>query len=159
MTEDLSTLNLVQLFELLEPVAEPPPVSLWPQTQAWIWLGMFIGIGLAWLLHRTRSRRRANAYRREALAELDAALDDPILIAGVIRRSALSAFPRRQIASLYGEDWLRFLDESYGGTDFRQGPGRVLALAPYAPVPPSPEVTRIAREWVLRHHRSGGGAA
>ena len=42
MTEDLAGLTLVELLDLLEPVVEPPPVPLWPQTQGWIWLGLAV---------------------------------------------------------------------------------------------------------------------
>lgn len=156
MTEDLSTLNLIELLDLLEPVPEPTPISLWPQTQAWLWLALAIVLAAFWFVRRFIAMRRANRYRREALAAIDAAGDDPAVLAAILRRSALSAYPRKEIAGLYGEDWLRFLDSAYGGNGFREGPGRALALAPYVPLQPLPELTPIARKWAHRHRRPGG---
>ena len=53
-----------------------------------------------------------------------------------------------------GADWLAFLDASYGGTGFSDGPGRVLAEAPWRPCPPAPGLPPLARDWVRRHRRA-----
>ena len=73
MSEDLSRLTLVDLLDLLEPVPEPPQVSLWPQTVGWIWLGLAVACVAGWLGRRWLMNRRANAYRRAALKEIAAA--------------------------------------------------------------------------------------
>ena len=153
MSEDLSKLNLIELLDLLEPVPEPPPVSLWPQTEGWIWLGVIAAVGAAWLIRRWLMARRADAYRRAALKEIAAAGDDPAVLAEIVRRAALAAFPRAQVAGTYGEDWLAFLDRSYDGTGFSEGPGRALASAPYAPAANAPGLAALAAEWVRRHSR------
>ena len=153
MSEDLSTLNLVELLDLLEPVPEPPPVSLWPETAGWIWVGIFLIIGIVMFVRRWLLHRRANAYRRAALKELDAAGDDPAMIAAILRRTALAAFPRSKAAALYGADWLAFLDNAYGGTGFREGPGQAIAKAPYAGADDSAGLSPLAAEWVRRHRR------
>lgn len=153
MTEDLSQLTLVELLDLLEPVPEPPAVSLWPQTAGWIWVGLILLACTAWLLRRWILQHRANAYRRAALAQIAAVGDEPAALAEILRRTALSVFPREEVAGLYGEDWLAFLDRTYGGTAFREGPGRILAAAPYAPGPGAADLTPLAAEWVRRHRR------
>ncbi len=155
MSEDLSELDLVELMVLLEPVPEPPPVSLWPQTAGWIWVGIIVAVGVAWLIRHWLRHRRANAYRRAALDEIAAAGQDPSALAGILRRTALAAFPRADVAGLYGEDWLAFLDQTYGGTGFRQGPGRLLTLAPYTAAENAKGLGPLAAEWVRRHRRPG----
>ena len=82
--------------------------------------------------------RRANRYRREALAELKRIAQAPTEMAAqqvaaelslLVRRTTLAAFPREQVAPLAGETWLAFLDRSVGGTEFTDGAGRLLASA------------------------------
>ncbi|MGI9491634.1 MAG: DUF4381 domain-containing protein, partial [Geminicoccaceae bacterium] len=132
-------------------------VSLWPATAGWIWLGIFLTIGVTMFARRWLRHRRANAYRRTALKELDAAGDDPALIASILRRTALAAFPRAKTASLYGADWLAFLDAAYGGAGFRDGPGQAIAKAPYAKADDQTSVAALAAEWVRRHRREAVG--
>ncbi len=156
MSEDLSRLTLVELLDLLESIPEPPQVSLWPQTAGWVWLGLVVACVAAWLGRRWLMNRRANAYRRAALKAIAAAGDDPAALAAVLRRAALAGYPRAEVAGLYGEDWLAFLDEAYGGTGFREGPGRLLAVAPYAPARSAPNLAPLAALWVRHHHRPRG---
>lgn len=147
--------NLLELLALLEPVPEPEPVSLMPQTTAWIWLGaavLFIALLIAW---RLRARRAADAYRRQALREIAAEKLDAAEIARIVRRTALAAFPRHKVARLHGEEWLAFLDEAAGGRVFREGAGRPLATAPYRAGETDPELARAAEDWIRRHRRPG----
>ncbi len=156
MGEDLSKLTLVELLDLLEPIPEPPQVSLWPQTAGWIWLGLALAGVVAWLVRRWLMNRRANAYRRAALKAIAAAGEDPTALAAVLRRAALAGYPRAEVAGLYGEDWLAFLDEAYGGTGFREGPGRLLAMAPYTSARSAPDLASLVALWVRHHHRPRG---
>ncbi|HMQ95081.1 MAG TPA: DUF4381 domain-containing protein [Amaricoccus sp.] len=138
------------LHELVEP-AEPPPVTMTPQTWGWAVLAVLLALALAWLAWRAWRRWRANAYRRAALAELAAAGDDPVAIAGILRRTALAAWPRERVASLTGRDWLAFLDAT-GGGGFAGGPGAALAVAPYRDdAVPVPGLGEAAALWVRRH--------
>ncbi len=115
----------------------PALVSLWPQTwTSRIAIVVLVGglIATVWWLAR---RHLANRYRHAALAELERLGSDVPALALLVRRTALAAFPRTEVATLSGVDWLSFLDRSYGGTGFSQGPGRALADAPYEPEPSS----------------------
>lgn len=152
MSEDLSTLNLVDLIDRLEPVPEPAvTIAFWPQTAGWLWvLAAAIGLG-AWGLRYVLRKRHANAYRREALRDLASAGSDPTAIARVVRRTALAGFGRTRVASLHGEAWLAFLDRSYGGIGFRDGPGSLLASAPYRGSSANDGLADVAAEWIQRH--------
>ena len=151
MNEDLSKLNLVELLDLLEPIPEPPPISLWPQTIAWIWLAIALAAVATWLGRRWIVARRRNAYRRAALKQIGIAGEDPVKLAEIVRRAALAGFPRSHTAGLYGDDWLAFLDQSYDGNGFSEGPGRALATSPYAGATQTPGLAHLAAEWVRRH--------
>jgi Ca-activated chloride channel family protein len=135
----------------------PPEVSLWPQT--WpsriVIVLLIVGLiaGLWWFIRWWH----ANRYRRAALAELDTIVSSgpaPGSLAVLVRRTALAAFPRAEVAALSGRDWLAFLDSSYGGTGFSQGPGKVLAAAPYEPYATGADDNALAdlvRRWIRKH--------
>lgn len=151
-SNDLTGLELSQLIERLAPIPEPAPVSLWPQTVGWLWLGLLLlAVGATWAVQRWQHYRNS-AYRRAALAELVAAQDDPVIIANILRRTAIAAYGRRQVASLYGQQWLTFLDSSFPGTGFSQGPGQTLAIAPYTRQAATGELSNLASSWI-KHHR------
>ncbi len=151
MNEDLSQLTLVELLDLLEPVPEPAPIPLFPQTAGWLVLGLVAAAAAGWLGYRWVRARRRNAYRRAALSEIAKAGDDPAALALILRRTALAAYPRAAVAGLHGEAWLSFLETSGDGTAFRQGPGRAIATAPYASSGPVPGIAELAARWVRRH--------
>jgi len=155
MKEEFEGLGLVELIGLLEDVPEPPEIALTPQTPGWIVVGILALVSVVLALRWVWRRRRANAYRRAALEALDVSQDDPVAIASILRRAALVAYPRSEVAALDGDRWLAFLDGTYPGSGFVNGPGSVIATAPYRPERASPEARRVASEWVRKHKVSG----
>jgi Domain of unknown function (DUF4381) len=144
----------------------PQQVGLWPQTWP---LRIAIAVLLATAvvaLWRFVHQWRVNRYRREALAELSRIerTSDPdrtpaeyvAQLSMLVRRTALAAFPRETIAPLAGSAWLAFLDRTASGLQFSQGPGRLLASAPYqSTVPDGAELRSLAdlvRGWIRGHH-------
>ena len=143
----------------------PQPVSLWPQTWPARVAIVLLVVGLiaaAWWFIRTW---HANRYRRSALTELDRIVRAPAGgpqaglaadLALLVRRTALAAFPREQVAALAGPAWLAFLDRTYGGQKFSCGPGRVLDVAPYRPASADTGDGRalvdLVRRWIKTHH-------
>lgn len=157
MSQHLEGKDLVELLDMLEPVPEPAAVSLMPQTPGWIVLGIVVVVAVWWGLRQMRARRRAGAYRRAALAELDRAgdkaEDDSAYIATLLRRTALAGYPRAQVAGLTGDDWLNFLDQSYGGKGFSGPEGKALLAAPYRRNIPQPGLADLARTWITTHRQ------
>ena len=141
----------------------PREVSLWPQTwEARLAMGILVAAMIATLWHVVRTRR-ANRYRREALAELswieragEARADLLSRLALLVRRTALAAFPREQVAHLLGPAWLTFLDRSYGGREFSDGAGRLLVGGPYRHLAPDEaelqSLVALIRRWIGGHH-------
>lgn len=142
----------------------PREVSLWPQTwESRTAVVLLLG-GLIVAVWRLVHYRRVNRYRREALAELDSigragpSARDALLtrLTLLIRRTALAAFPREQVASLAGPAWLSFLDRTYGGQEFSQGVGRLLVSGPYQQAQPDEAELRLlsglVRRWIRGHH-------
>lgn len=156
MSEDLSGLNLVELYDRLIQPEVPPPLSMWPQTAGWLWLGAALLLLTLFAVWKFYTWRRATAYRRAALAALKEAGDDPVAISDVLRRTALAGFPRAEVAQLYGSDWLAFLDHSVPSGGFAGSEaGQVLAAAPHRPQAPNRDLPALAESWIKTHRQEG----
>ena len=159
MSDDLTGLNLVELYDRLVMPDAPAPVSMWPQTAGWIWLALGVVIVGGLVGWKIAAWRRATAYRRAALDELRAAGDDPVAIAIVLRRTALSGFPRAAVARLHGAEWLAFLDGAAERVLFEGSEaGAVLAKAPYTPQAPHQDLPGMAETWIRSHRAQGIGS-
>jgi hypothetical protein len=160
-------------LEKLHDILLPDPVSWAPQTIGWyVVLGLILLLASLWV-HGSVRHFSENRYRRLALVDLSAierTLQQPearaaalAALPGLLKRTALSGFPRVEVAALSGRDWLAFLDETMGGGKaFTEGEGRVLPLLAYAPAPRIEELSgdaaqrlvRLARRWISMHDSS-----
>lgn len=104
----------------LHDIVLPPPVGWWPLANGWVFLLGLLVIVIAWLSYRSIQRWNRNRYRRAALhelAEISRGLEVGSdrerhlrQIPGLLKRTALAAYPRNEVASLNGERWYRFLN-------------------------------------------------
>jgi hypothetical protein len=129
----------------LRDIVVPPAVSFWPPAPGWWAVGVacLVAAGLAIAVALRHWQR--NAYRREALRALETAEGNDI--SAILKRTALVAFPREQVASLSGPAWLAFLDRT-GGTAFSNT--GLLALT-YGGTADRAAVVAQARRWIERH--------
>ena len=138
-------------LENLRDIVVPEPPPLWPPAPGvWVILIIVLAVLLALTLWWRRARAR-NAYRRAGLGLLKTArtVRDVNII---LKRVALAAFPRPRVASLYGDDWVAFLD----GTCRR---ARFASLdAADSGAEASSKLRSSAGIWI-RHHRSAQGGA
>ena len=132
---------------------QPPPPAWTPQTIGWYILFALAIITILWLMIRAVRRWAANRYRRESLRELVTLPMDQL--STLLKRTALVAWPRKQIASLNGPAWLQFLDASAGIDSFQRSPGdsiEDLALQPTVlSDADEQELRQLAAEWIRRH--------
>lgn len=127
----------------------PAPSGLWPVSPTgWLLIGCVIGI-LAFWFWRYARYRRANRYRAQALHELRQAKsnDDMAL---VLKRTALVAYPRQQVASLSSERWCDWLASHVKMSDIVR---RALLDTFYRPqnVGSSAELRKYCERWVQKH--------
>jgi len=156
-------------LDRLHDILPPSPAPWWPPAPAWYWMLsalaiLVLSVAAALLHHRLRNR-----YRREALAELariEARLRTPsdrpaavVALADLIKRCALSAFPRATVASLVGKNWMTFLDRTGRRAAFSADIGHRLSDATYDPEKAASlnggqirEIVAAIRHWI-RHHR------
>ncbi len=147
--------SLVELLDMLVPAPEPQPIAMTPQTWGWLVLAAVLAAAIVCGVYLYLRRRRSNAYRRAALAELDAAGNDTAKVSKILRRTALAAYPRAQVASLHGQEWIRFLRQSSDNMMISDHMSQLLSEAPYKNTPPSPEIAQMARVWINTHKPYG----
>ena len=139
------------------------PPEFWPPAPGW-WLLALIALSLLLFLGvKIKRRLRLSKQRHEVLSLLDQAAvnysDQPIALATniskVLRRVAIRQFPVKDVASLNGNDWLRFLDQTGGNGQFRSGPGAVIATAPYGRADDYDQqrLLKLARSWVRKNYQ------
>jgi Domain of unknown function (DUF4381) len=134
--------------EAMQGLILPPPVSFWPATPAWFVLLVVLAALLLWVAWRGWRRWRADAYRREALRAVEAA-QQPAEIAAILKRTALAAWPRSEVAALSGPDWTTFLQRTAPGAKLDATAARRLASLAYAPV--SLDARDDAARWIRFH--------
>ncbi len=152
----------------LHDIALPEPISWLPQTWGWVALAELLVIALLsafliWLRHYRR-----NAYRREALHLLDAIEADirnqtsrekgVHELSELLKRTALAAWPRGDVASLTGRAWIERLNANGGDgalavllDDLEYHNGTDIAALP---AETTDELILNSRRWIRRHHVS-----
>ncbi|MEM7691797.1 MAG: DUF4381 domain-containing protein [Pseudomonadota bacterium] len=152
-------LSLPQLLDLMHEIVLPAPPSISPQTPGWwILLSAAVLISLCAIEKAFRYRRK-NSYRKRALAELNelelAIHDDsyaagPVL-AALLKRTALEAWPRETVAALHGEDWAVFLSRSAKEDPLVARTARQIVKAAYDPSIDVRPLLEGARRWIRLH--------
>lgn len=142
----------------LKELALPDAIPFLPQTIGWLVVALVLLALLAWLGWRVRRRWINNAYRREALASIEAMQKDPTAAAQlpfILRRSALVAYERRDVASLRGAAWTSWLNESAGRELFAADAANTLDRLAYGGEALSPAdiepLLAASRDWVRLH--------
>jgi len=155
----------------LHDIVLPEPISWLPQTWGWALVAtILVASGLVLAVNWIR-RYRANAYRREAkaiLVEIRRLLDQPATrrdgirqLGELLKRTALAAWARNEVASLSQEEWVRFLNKHCNSTDTR-ALGWLLQDIEYhsantlAHLPSSvrDDILVATRDWIERHNVS-----
>lgn len=132
---------------------QPPPPAWTPQTAGWYVVFAIAGLLVLWMAIHFARKWFANRYRREALRELALLPSDQF--STLLKRTALAAWPREQVASLSGAAWLEFLNKAAGGSMFERAPGNCIEEIALRPSTLSSEdereLRRLAADWIRRH--------
>lgn len=155
----------------LHDIVVPDPVAWWPPAPGWYVLGAMLLIAAVLLTLRLVVNYRANRYRRagqEQLAELrklshdSANRDVAIAQTGeLLKRVAIAAWPRDNVANLSGKRWLTFLNETGDGTLISDKQGRIFSDILYCrkigeQLSPNEveELFDLADRWIRKHDGS-----
>ena len=124
---------------------------------------------IAWLLCRRSKLMKLSAISlaREELRKIIAEYEkepDPVKllrqVSVLLRRVSISLFPRTEVASLIGEEWLKFLDQPLTGQPFSTGKGRILTEAPYRHELATDDIETLlkhCRDWIDTVAVTAGG--
>ena len=163
-------------LDRLEDIVQPEAVSWWPPAP----FGYFLlGMCFIWMLYVgvvATCRWLNNAYRRQALKELASLTESTVfptadsshhashntpsisvqLISEILKRVALVSFQRERVASLSGDAWLRFLNETCDQVDFTLPPSRRIGAASFEPNEKTSksDLDRVAEDattWIVNH--------
>jgi Domain of unknown function (DUF4381) len=155
-------------LDRLHDIVAPPSVPWWPPAPGWYGIATVILVLLLVFILRSIIHWQRNRYRREALAEFarqEKFLGDPFrrsaalaALAELLKRVALTAFPREQVAALTGPAWFDFLDRTGSTTMFASDAGPILARATYDPLAATRleeqeirETAALVRHWIVYH--------
>lgn len=152
----------------LHPIVLPTMKGFWPLAPGWYLIAAFLVGVSVFVVFRILQKRKANKYRRDALVQLsvlqkmlgnkeaeNALRALPVLI----KSTALYAYSRNKIASLYGERWVDFLNETLSEPLFSKEDGVLLAQLSYGT---PTDVINVNRQqsiqlfdhvqyWILHH--------
>ncbi len=120
---------------LIEPTL-PDSISWAPDAPGWTCVMGFLGIYVLYKLYAMLRHYQSNAYRRAALKQLSEITNSHGEIAKLpvlLKRTALYAYPREQVASLIGKHWESWLDAHCKGSDFSTRHQGILSTLAYSP--------------------------
>ncbi len=121
---------------------------------------LLLYVGLTWLFRFWRNNR----YRREAMSELTQLFEDwqkseddlayLEALQKLLKRAALTSFPREDVAGLTGEAWVQFLDRTTDSHDFSIGEAEALIDGTYRPdiSVDIESLHLVAKGWIRKHH-------
>jgi hypothetical protein len=144
----------------LRDIVEPAAVSWWPPAIGWwLLLGVILVVAAVFACRALR-RWQADAYRRAALVELRSAGSNAE-VSVILKRTALAAFPRVDVASLSGQRWCQWLGET-SGIQLTDAQRQCLSAGIFADTDRGPDqLKEFASRWIRGHqHPSedrGGG--
>ena len=165
-------------LDQLKDIHTPDAIGIWPPAIGWYLISAFLIAALMLVAVILWRRWQQNAYRRAALRECDdiereiTAESDyrkaAIRIATLLKRTALSVFPRAEVAPLSGDAWILFLESKASEARFSIASSQLLVEVSFRQNPPNnqSDVAQLldeARRWIRKHQRpnaaSGGDHA
>lgn len=123
----------------LRDVHIPDAISNWPPAIGWWILAILIPLCCylfiklyQWLTRKTALKSAKNYF--EALQQNQQLTHAQSLteLSHLMRRTVISLYPRAEVASLTGDQWLDFLDKSMINSPFKSESGRLLTQTLYA---------------------------
>ena len=113
----------------LKDIHLPEPITWWPLAPGWYvvaFLFLLTVLGLTYLANKRHQNALAknqalillNTYKEQYEKERNAQRTSA-LISELLRRVALVYYPRAQVASLHGDAWVDFLNQTSKDVDFK----------------------------------------
>ena len=147
----------------LGPLYEPDALRFSFETPGWYLVAGLLLLVAVLLFVKWLKRYRKNAYRREALRNLriiedksykqkDVLCLNDVLV--LLKLVAIEAFGRQQVAQLYGNDWLEFLESKGKNTPFthyKQPIVNTLYDTIEVDVKEKKALIELSKQWIKTH--------
>ena len=118
----------------------PDPISWWPPAPGW-WMIIAALLFASLTIFLLRRYQKKQALKKQVIAEFETICaqytkqkNATILaqsLSILLRRACISFYPRSEVASLTGNAWLAFLDDTGNKKVFNTDDGQLIATAPY----------------------------
>lgn len=147
----------------LGPILEPDPIEFSFDTWGWYFVGILLILVCFFFALRQIKHYKKNAYRREAIKELDQITPSSannevgrqlseLLV--ILKITALKAYGRKNVATLYGKSWLLFLESKAENTPFSKFEN-IISRAIYenetTDIKELNELKNLSKKWIRTH--------
>ncbi|PCJ19942.1 MAG: hypothetical protein COB04_04975 [Gammaproteobacteria bacterium] len=152
-----------QQLQQLHDIHLPAQIGQWPPAIGWWFLALLVIITISASLYFGLKRYRHHAPRRQALNELQTLRTNYVVndsqttlkaLSELLKRVALSYYPRNRVAKLSDQAWLEFLDQTSDKVDFQSGPSNALVKFRYqastSQIQPDviDEIFNTCKQWI-----------
>lgn len=151
--DDLAPADLASLYE-------PEPIGFSFAAPGWYGLGILLILVLVYLLSKFIMSYRRKAYRRAAVKTLNSLGREELAdrdkikeILLVLKLVAIKTYGREKVASLFGREWLKFLEDT-GKTSNFTAFEPVISEMVYCEHEPTVELNQLmtmAKIWIRTH--------
>lgn len=142
----------------LTPIQEPAPIPFSFETIGWKILLIFILLLLIFSTFKWIQHYKKNAYRRIAIKHLltiknesDTSINESAIL---LKSIAITAYGRKEVAALYGNEWLQFLESTGKNTLFTKYADSLLAIQnsnQNIDVTTQKEILSLTKKWIQTH--------
>jgi len=136
----------------------PEAITFWPLAIGWWLLAVLVPLSvyLSYKLYKRLTRKTALKALKKHFNHLkiNTELNEQeklLALSSLMRRAAVSLYPRVETASLTGQLWLDFLDQSLSTSSFNTDSGRLLIEAAYRSAPDLSELNALfvlCEQWI-----------
>jgi hypothetical protein len=143
----------------LKDIHLPPPIGWWPLAPGWYVVMSLIFIWVVCCLYCAYQRYLNGRPKKQALVLLDlyaiqyakegTTQATSARISELLKRVALVYYPRQQVASIHGQEWIDFLNTTSKKLDFESVKTMLLdsPFKPNEPINLNPLIT-LAKLWI-----------
>lgn len=133
-------------------IFEPEPVTFSFSTPGWYVVGIVLLVVVIIFVARWAIRYKKNAYRREALKQIESDSINIIDVFILLKIVATKTFGRKQVAQLHGKEWLIFLESKAKNTAFTNYENDIInTLYKGSNSDNEKAIVELSKKWIKTH--------
>ena len=156
--------NPLDALAQLKDIHLPQAVGWWPLAPGWYMLLLLLILVMMTSIFWVNKKRKQSKPKKQALKLLSIYLDNfkqdhnaslaSARISELLKRVALVYYPRQKVASMHGEAWINFLNQTSKGLDFFSVRKQLLEL-PFKENEPADIQPLVinAKQWIKQRRR------